>query len=395
MKRVFIAAAVLLLGAGAFAEDWASWRGPSGNGITTEKVAVWPKSAKVKWSAKLGQSYAAVAVKGKNLYTIGADDKQETVYCFDALTGVEKWKHISPHPPRTAQADPHPTASNATPVVDSTGKRVYTLSREGLALCLNAQTGKPIWEQKLASKTGAEQPIWGFAGSPLVLGNRVVYSVGEAGCAVNAETGEVLWKSGGAASGYSSPVLIGASTVVLSRVDGFVAVRPDTGAIQWRHPFKAAYDVLAADPVVIQKDTLLFVTEYGHGQTLKMAGATPVVAAEARDLGGQLVTPVFMGDHLYGNSKGFLRCVDWRTGKTLWGERGFGGGALIAAGGDLIILTENGELVAVQPSAEKYIEKARLKVMDGKCWTQPVLANGLIYCRNNEGDLVCVDLKVK
>ena len=44
-------------------------------------------------------------------------------------------------------------------------------------------------------------------------------------------------------------------------------------------------------------------------------------------------------------------------------------------------------------SPEGFTPSARAKVLDGKCWTVPVLANGRIYCRDAEGNLVCVDVR--
>ena len=46
-------------------------------------------------------------------------------------------------------------------------------------------------------------------------------------------------------------------------------------------------------------------------------------------------------------------------------------------------------------SPEKFEDTARIQVLGGKCWTVPVLANGRIYCRNAEGDIVCVDVRPK
>jgi outer membrane protein assembly factor BamB len=73
--------------------------------------------------------------------------------------------------------------------------------------------------------------------------------------------------------------------------------------------------------------------------------------------------------------------------------RGMGKGGVIAAGGKLLALTERGELVIASATPTRFTELARAKVIDGTCWTQPVLANGLLYCRSQEGTLVCVDLR--
>ena len=67
-------------------------------------------------------------------------------------------------------------------------------------------------------------------------------------------------------------------------------------------------------------------------------------------------------------------------------------GALMAADGKLIIMSEPGELVIAQASPESFKALARAQVMGGKCWTTPVLSNGRIYCRNSKGDVVCLDV---
>ena len=29
----------------------------------------------------------------------------------------------------------------------------------------------------------------------------------------------------------------------------------------------------------------------------------------------------------------------------------------------------------------------------GKCWTAPVLCRGMMYCRNDKGEIVCINMK--
>ncbi|MBT3636766.1 MAG: alcohol dehydrogenase, partial [Opitutae bacterium] len=43
--------------------------------------------------------------------------------------------------------------------------------------------------------------------------------------------------------------------------------------------------------------------------------------------------------------------------------------------------------------SKKFSSLAREQVIGGRCWTPPVLANGLLYLRNARGDLVCLDLR--
>jgi len=67
----------------------------------------------------------------------------------------------------------------------------------------------------------------------------------------------------------------------------------------------------------------------------------------------------------------------------------------MAADGKLIVLSDEGELLVGPASSKGFTPSARAKVLDGKCWTVPVLANGRIYCRNAAGDLVCLDVRRK
>ena len=105
----------------------------------------------------------------------------------------------------------------------------------------------------------------------------------------------------------------------------------------------------------------------------------------------QMAGAVLWDAHLYGFDDKLLKCIDLE-GKELWRERGLGQGALMAADGRLIVISEQGELVVARATPEGYQELSRAKVLDGDvCWTMPVLANGRIYCRNHAGDLVCLD----
>jgi hypothetical protein len=88
-----------------------------------------------------------------------------------------------------------------------------------------------------------------------------------------------------------------------------------------------------------------------------------------------------------------LTCVEWKTGVTRWSEPAVGCGSLTAANCKLIMLSEAGELMIAPASPEKFTPSTKAKVLDGKCWTVPVLCDGRVYCRNAAGDVVCVGLR--
>jgi outer membrane protein assembly factor BamB len=68
-------------------------------------------------------------------------------------------------------------------------------------------------------------------------------------------------------------------------------------------------------------------------------------------------------------------------------------GGLTAAAGHLIALSDTGELVIGAAGPDGFELKTKQPVVDGKCWTTPVLAEGRLYCRTAEGTLVCLDLR--
>jgi outer membrane protein assembly factor BamB len=66
---------------------------------------------------------------------------------------------------------------------------------------------------------------------------------------------------------------------------------------------------------------------------------------------------------------------------------------LIVADHKIVMLSDTGELVVGEASPASFAPMSRAKILGEWCWTAPTLANGRIYCRNNLGDLVCLDVK--
>ncbi len=86
-----------------------------------------------------------------------------------------------------------------------------------------------------------------------------------------------------------------------------------------------------------------------------------------------------------------LVCLDLETGKVKWEEK-IGGGAMVVADGKLVILSEVGELIVGEASGNGFDPTLRQQVLGKRCWVQPTVANGRVFCRNNNGDLVALAL---
>jgi outer membrane protein assembly factor BamB len=396
---LFTFAAVSVIGATfSQAADWPNWRGPNRDGISAETKwkSEWSGEPKVLWEAEVGLGFSSFVVANGRVLTTGHEEGKDTVFCLDAVTGKVNWKH-------SYAADLgdkyYEGGTSATPTFD--GERAYHLSRWGDLFCFEAASGKVVWEKNVQKETEANIPDWGFAGAPLVHGDLLILNVGKAGMAVNKKNGKIIWKSDPDTAGYSTPYPIqrnGKDLAVIGSARSYIAVEVGTGAPAWEHDWPTRYGVNAADPI-LNGDHLFISSGYNKGCTvLKLTDRGPEKVWENKALKNQFNSSVLIDGHLYGidgdsNSRCALKCVRFADGKEMWAEKEVGFGSLMAAGGKLIVLTAKGELITAQPSAEKFDVVSRAQILSGKCWSAPVLANGLLYARNAEGHVVCLDLR--
>ncbi|MCZ6834907.1 MAG: hypothetical protein O7G85_03965 [Planctomycetota bacterium] len=103
---------------------------------------------------------------------------------------------------------------------------------------------------------------------------------------------------------------------------------------------------------------------------------------------------VLWKEHLYGFDKAILKCIDLE-GNEVWRQRGLGRGSLSLAGGRLMIVTADGELIIAEATPQKFTELSRRTELakDRFIFTQPVLSHGLLYCRSSQGEMACLDCR--
>ena len=117
---------------------------------------------------------------------------------------------------------------------------------------------------------------------------------------------------------------------------------------------------------------------------------------EQKDMKWYFNPGVLLGDYLYSlhgttHKPTELMCADARTGEIKWTVPGFGSGGVMAAGNTVIVF-DNETLTLFDADPTGYKPRHSQKILEGKCWTSPVLANGRLYCRNAVGDLACVEV---
>ncbi len=381
------------------AADWPNWRGPERDGVSREAEVsfAWPETGpKVLWKAAVGTGFSSMSIAKGRVFTMGNEGDKDLVHCLDAKTGKTLWKHSYDCP-----LDPNLFEGGPTSTPTVAGDRVYTISRLGHVFCLGVADGKVQWSRDFAGEGEIPAPGWGYAGSPLIHGETLLLNVGESGMALDKTTGKTIWQSEPEEAGYTSPVVFeqgGRKLGVFSSGKYFSAVDLENGETVWSYRWLTRYGMNACDPIV-DGDRVFITSGYGKGcALLKHAAEEPEEMWRGKALRAQLAAPVKIGEHVYGidgdeNAReAALKCVSFATGEEAWAETGVGFGSLIAADGKLIVLSAAGDLIVGEANSKKWRETARAKVLEGKCWTPPALADGRLYCRNAFGDLVCLDL---
>jgi len=401
--RMRSGAALLVAGAFGFllcdpatAGDWPAWRGPERTGISTESGwrTNWAETPpEVLWQVQVGEGFSTVSVVGDRVYTMGNTGGVDTVWCLSAEDGKPVWRH-------RYRCKPHQyKGPRCTPTLD--GDRVYTLSNRGHLFCLDAGTGKVRWQVEVPRRLRAKPPQWGFACSPLVLGDRLIIDVGPI-AALDKMTGEVLWKSGADEAGYASPMPFehGGGTLLASfNAHGPIVVEADGSKVLARERWKTAYDVNAVTPI-IHGNTMFISSGYNTGAAVfKITDDGLEQVWKNRNMRNHANNCVLWKGCLYGFdgqvNAGALTCIDYATGKKRWSEPTLKAGGLMLARNVLICMVASGECVLVEASPETCTILGRMKLFTKKdtCWTHPVLANGRIWCRSHKGHLACLDVR--
>ena len=395
---VFTLAAVAIGGSVSIqaGSDWPHWLGPDGNnqvaaGAFNPDLSKW----KVAWKSSVGRGYSAVAVSGTHAITLGHDgEAHETVYSFDIKTGREEWKQSY-----DAQLLPmmHPGGPNATPTI--LDDRVIVLSKDGQVRCLALADGHPIWDLNLATIPGLKLPKWGFASSPVVDGNRLLFAAGRV-VSVDLAKGTVQWTSTGEYQpGYTTAVVFqreGHPFIAALDGKGFSILEGADGKEVVRRPFKAMFDMNGTTPFVLDSGRQIFISGNTSSELLAFDGRdltpvwttteikSPMNAAVIRD------GAIYGIDGRQGTPSSRLVSVRLSDGKVNWSRADFGFGNTIGVGSSLLALNEDGLLVTASLAADGYHETGRQQVLGKTCWTPPVFAQDRIFVRNDRGDVVCL-----
>jgi outer membrane protein assembly factor BamB len=398
---------LLALNAPAPAGDWPQWLGPRRDGSSSEKVKPWKGDLKVLWRKGVGPGHSSPVVAGGKVYlhTRVPDKDKEQLTAYDARTGKPLWAKAYP---RDKFDGFYGTGPQATPAV--AGGRVYAFGITGVLTCFDADKGSVVWQVDTKKKFRSPSLKFGCACSPLVEDGKVVLNVGAKGASIvafTADKGEVAWKALDDPPSYSSGIAFGEGKQrqLVFLTDSAVRSLSPAGKPLWMVPFHDKLNESSSTPA--RAGDVLMVSSIFSGMLALKLGP-PDGKPSARQawknpaLTCYFSTPIPVGKgHVYlvtGRifpATSTLRCVDLKTGKELWNKPKVGKyhAALLRTADDkLLMLSDLGHLVLLDPDPKGYKELARSKVGKGEqIWAHPALSEGRLYLRD-EKELICLQL---
>ncbi|HEU4934350.1 MAG TPA: PQQ-binding-like beta-propeller repeat protein, partial [Pyrinomonadaceae bacterium] len=419
----------LALSSLVIAGDWAEWRGPARDGISTEKnlpVKWSPTGENLLWKAPYGGRSAPI-VMGDRLYLQNSAGKgetlQERVMCFNADTGKLLWEHrfniyLSDVPPHRI--------GWASPGGDPTTGNIYVFSGGGSLIGLN-RDGKVLWERSLGEDFGLLTTHGGRTVSPIIDGDLVIVSGvtfqwGQHGrgahrfMAFDKKTGETMWVSapGGRPydTTYSPPIIVnvnGTRLLIQGASDGVVhAIKAQTGEPVWKYEISKR----GLNTGVVVHNNMAILTHSEENLASNEMGMIVAVDATAKgDIKPEQVkwqvygwqggfsSPVIDGERLYQIDNGAnLAAFDVNTGKQLWLQNlgTIQKASPVLADGKLYVGTENGKFFILKPTATgcEILDQDQLgtEALPEAVIGSVAVSNGRVYVVSDAG-LYCIGSK--
>ena len=401
--------AVLAADAGKSGGDWAQWRGPNRDGVSTEKGLLqrWPeKGPPLAWKTSgLGSGFASIVISDGKLFTMGKRKNAVFILARNIKDAHELW---------AAQVSEGGDNPSSTPTVD--GDRVYAVGAGGELVCVNAADGKELWRKSYKNDFGGSVPTWKYCESPLVDGDKLICTPGGRDAtlvALNKKTGATIWECAvpggeGSGAGYASTVISQGGGVkqyvqLMGAGTGCIGVAAADGKFLWKYA-RVANGTASIPTPIVQGDYVFCTSGYGTGSALLQLSrsGSGVSAKEIYFLGGDQLQNhhgglVRIGDYIYGghgHNNGFPICIEMKTGKVQWGGKMRGPGAesaaVVYADNQIYFKYQNGVMALIEANPREYQVNGTFEIPQASppSWAHPVVAGGKLYLREQDNLLV-------
>jgi outer membrane protein assembly factor BamB len=398
MKKTFLKNAVglglgLALGipSASLAENWTQFRGRDGSSLSGDKLPTKLAKGNINWEIELpGRGLSSPIIYGNKVFlssASGPDQRRLHVICLNADSGKKIWERQFWATGRTMT---HPKTCVAAPTPACDSERVYVLFSSNDLLCLD-HDGNLVWLRGLTLDYPNASNSLGMTSSPIVIGDTLIVQIendSESFAAgVNVETGQNRWKlDRPKMANWTSPTVAksdGKYVAVLQSGKGIHAVEPRTGKEVWY--FRGGASTIPSS--TFASDGVLYVPSKGI-TALKPGSATKDV--KELWVSGQLKpgtsSPVVVGKNIFTvNSAGVLTCGEISEGKRLWQIRMKGkkfSATPVFAGGYLYTVNEQGLVQVIDIKGEEGEVISTLD-LDETILGTPSIAAGSLFIRSD------------
>ena len=416
---------LLLVSISVCAENWPGWRGPRGDGSSTEKnlPVKWSATENVAWKAALpGRGHASPIVWQDQVFLVAClPERQERVLlCLDRRTGRERWRRVVIKSPLETIHRLNSRASG-TPATD--GRQVYVtfmkidgrkipapnvgtprlITPGTIMVAAFDMAGQRRWQKEVGSFISAH----GFNTCPVLHEDLVIINGDHDGeayiVALDRASGKERWRVArdNKTRSYVTPIIreIGGRTqMVLSGSKSVVSYDPSSGKRHWS--INGPTQQFVASMVFDGKR--FFVTggyPERHILAIRPDGRGDVtdthIAWRARRGAAYVPSPIVVGPYfLLVADSGIASCFQATDGKRLWMER-LGGGhsaSAVSANGLVYFVSDKGTTTVLRPGPE-FTVVARNEI-DEPISASPAISQGNLYLRM-EKHLYCIGSKSK
>jgi outer membrane protein assembly factor BamB len=396
-SRIALLLLVLSLnGLAAAAQDWPEFRGPTGQGISTERGLPldWSESRNVIWKTKVpGLGWSSPVVVGGRVWVTTATElggASLRALAFDVETGREVVNTEVFRVRNARLTNPKNSLASPTPIVEA--DRVYVhFGADGTAALTTS--GEIVWKTRLPY-----QSQHGNGGSPALYGDLLIVNCDGSDeafvVALDKRTGKIRWKTSRRQpwdQAYSTPLVIqigDRDEIVSVGAYRAAAYDPQSGKEIWRVSYSDGFSnvprpVYGHGLVYIatgfQQPSLLAVRVDGAGDVTK----THIVWT-LRRAAPLTPSPLLVGNELYVVSDiGIASCLDAQTGETHWQQR-LGGNysaSPIFGDGRIYFLSEEGTAIVIAPGT--VFRRLAMNPLDGATLASMAVSAGSIFIRTD------------
>lgn len=402
-----------LFPASAAPDNWPHWRGPEATGSSDETglPVRWSEAENIVWKLEMpAVSGSTPIIWGRHVFLNVGEGDDLWLWAVDRDRGEVLWRR--PLGGRNVVTRKQ-NMSSPSPVTD--GRRVWVLTGTGAVKAFDFE-GKELWARDIQEDYGRFGLNWGYASSPLLVGDSLVIQVLHGMktddpsyvLALDAASGETRWRverptdaKMESPDAYTTPALLKTEDgpqIVVSGGNYVTGHDPETGKELWRggglNPRDAPMYRVVASPVVAngliyvpsRVTPLLVYRPGGEGDV------TDTHVAWSLERGPDVPTPATDGEHLYVlRDGGVLSCYDAETGEPVWTNQRVAPGTYSAsplvADGKVYVTNEEGVTTVVRAGPEfEILAENRL---DGYTLSSIAVSDGKLFLRTDE-HLYCI-----